>query len=105
MLASSEIDAAIDRSMPPTMITSIWPSARMATRLPNGSTELHDADVKMLGATIAQTMARSPVAIQMVAKRVLNKALPISVPKAGRRDETALALLSELLIMSDKRSP
>ena len=59
----------------------------------------------MLGGDDRQMMSRSPVAIQIVTKRVLNKALPISVSKAGRRDETALALLSELLIMSDKRSP
>ena len=77
----------------------------MATRLPKGSMELHDADVKVLGATMAQMMASSPAAIQIVAKRVPNRALLISVRPAVRRGESASTMLSEMPMLSDKRFP
>ena len=79
-LASSEMLAAIDRSMPPIMMTSIWPRATIATTLPSGSSELHDADESVLGATILQISSSTAIAIQIVTKRVPNSRLLSSVP-------------------------
>ena len=77
-LASSEIVAPIDRSMPPIMITAIWPRATTATMLPVGSSVLHEADDKVSGATMRHTTSNAPRASQIVTKRVLNSARPIA---------------------------
>ena len=83
-LASSEMLAAIDRSMPPIMITSIWPRATIATTLPNGRIELQDVDESVLGATILQTSSSTAIAIQIVTKRVPNSRLLSSVRRSRR---------------------
>ncbi len=43
------------RSIPPVMITSIWPSAAMARNVPNGAIELRAGPFSVAGAQIAAT--------------------------------------------------
>ena len=76
--------APIERSMPPIMITNIWPRATMATTLPSGSSALHDADESVLGATIRQITSSTAIAIQIVTKRVPNRRLLSSVRRSRR---------------------
>ena len=47
----------------------------MATTLPSGSSELHDADESVLGATMRQITSSTAIAIQIVTKRVPNSRL------------------------------
>ena len=57
----------------------------MATTLPSGSSELHDADESVLGATMLQTTSSTAIAIQIVTKRVPNSRLLSSVRRSRRR--------------------
>ena len=83
-MASSEIAAAIDRSIPPIMTTSICPRATRATTLPSGSRLLNDVEERVDGATIWQTIRRIPVAIQIVTNRELNSKLLVNDPRCSR---------------------
>ena len=50
------------RSIPPVMITSIWPSAVIARNVPKGATELSPGPLSASGAQIAATTTRSTIA-------------------------------------------
>ena len=50
------------RSMPPVMITSIWPSAVMARNVPNGAIEFRAGPLSVAGAQIDATTTRSAIA-------------------------------------------
>ena len=67
------------------MITSICPRATIATTLPSGSSELHEADESVLGATIRQITSSTAIAIQIVTKRVPNSRLLSTVRRSRRR--------------------
>jgi hypothetical protein len=50
------------RSMPPVMITSIWPSAVMARNVPTGAIALRPGPLRVAGAQIAAMTTRSTMA-------------------------------------------
>ena len=50
------------RSIPPVMITSIWPSAVMARNVPNGAIELRPGPRSVAGAQIDAMTASSAIA-------------------------------------------
>ena len=51
------------RSMPPVMITSIWPSAVMARNVPNGAIELRPGPRSVAGAQIEAMTTSSAIAM------------------------------------------
>ena len=51
------------RSIPPVMITSIWPSAVMARNVPNGAIELRPGPRSVAGAQIEAMTASSAIAM------------------------------------------